>query len=429
MNAPPGRRLKVLFLAYYFRPVQTSASVRTWNIAKYLARSGWDVIVVTPDPLVWRNVDDLEQVGKELDQEGVRRVLTGHRWRCLDPVHLKCWNEGMGWVLGGLCRMISRHLGIDKGAGWIRQAEQACASLAPENIDLILASGKPFASFILAKRLSCKLGCPYVLDYRDPWSSGENNQHSARMTISPEEGIIATCAAVTTVSKSLLEPLSLSSSKIHVITNGFDPEEMARVEPYEFGHFAIVYAGIFYPPQRVISPIMKALAAVKATMIHQRIPWQFHYYGPQGDHVHAEAQRFGVEDKVQLHGTVTRAEALSAIYGSGVSIVITSVHDECTADKGTVTAKLFDSLGLSVPVLVIAPHGSDVKEIVDTAGLCQVVKGSDTSRMVLFLLGVISGERPKAQCRETYAWPNIVQRLDEVLRQATQSSLMTVRRV
>jgi glycosyltransferase involved in cell wall biosynthesis len=242
------------------------------------------------------------------------------------------------------------------------------------------------------------------------------------MTISPEENIIATCAAVTTVSKSLLDHLSISRSKLHVITNGFDPEEMALVQPYEFPHFAIVYAGIFYPPQRVITPIMEALATVKASKIHQRIPWQFHYYGPQGDHVDAEAKRFGVEDKVQLHGTVTRAEALSALYGSGVSVVITSVHGERTADKGTVTAKLFDALGLSVPVLVIAPHGSDVKEIVETAGLCQIVQASDIPRMIRFLLAVISGERPKARCPETYAWPNLIQRLDEVLRKAIQPS-------
>lgn len=46
---------------------------------------------------------------------------------------------------------------------------------------------------------------------------------------------------------------------LHVISNGFNPVEVAAVKPYEFGHFAIMYAGNFYPPKRVITPVMQAL--------------------------------------------------------------------------------------------------------------------------------------------------------------------------
>ncbi len=55
------KRPKMLFLACYFPPVHGSACVRTWNMAKYLARLGWDVTVVTPDPSLWRNVEQPER--------------------------------------------------------------------------------------------------------------------------------------------------------------------------------------------------------------------------------------------------------------------------------------------------------------------------------------------------------------------------------
>jgi hypothetical protein len=48
-------RPKLLFLVWNFTPVQTIGSVRTWNIAKHLARLGWDVTVVTPEPKLWRH--------------------------------------------------------------------------------------------------------------------------------------------------------------------------------------------------------------------------------------------------------------------------------------------------------------------------------------------------------------------------------------
>src|SRR4029077_4807564 len=136
----------LLFLSCYFPPVQTIASVRTGNIAKYLVRLGWEVTVVTPDPSIWRNVEDPEKVSIELDREGIGRILTGHRWRCLEPIHLNCWDKDLGWFAGGVCRAIARHLGIDRSAGWNKGAERACSTLSPKDVDVILVSAPPFAA-------------------------------------------------------------------------------------------------------------------------------------------------------------------------------------------------------------------------------------------------------------------------------------------
>jgi hypothetical protein len=89
-----GVRPKILFLACYFPPSRSTASVRTWNIAKYLARRGWEVTVVTPDPSLWRHADDADKTARDLEREGVKRILTGYRWRNLSPDHMRCWNDG-----------------------------------------------------------------------------------------------------------------------------------------------------------------------------------------------------------------------------------------------------------------------------------------------------------------------------------------------
>ena len=98
------------------------------------------------------------------------------------------------------------------------------------------------------------------------------------------------------------------ASKLHVITNGYDPDELARVQPHRFDHFAIVYSGNFYPPKRVISPLMAALNELQ----NLEASWAFHHYGLQGDHVLQEARRFGLQNRVVIHGAVPRNEALSA---------------------------------------------------------------------------------------------------------------------
>ena len=63
-----------------------------------------------------------------------------------------------------------------------------------------------------------------------------------------ERKLIEGAAAVTAVSNYSMLNGRVELPKLHIISNGFDPDEMAKVKPYEFGHFAIVYAGSSYPP-------------------------------------------------------------------------------------------------------------------------------------------------------------------------------------
>jgi glycosyltransferase involved in cell wall biosynthesis len=411
------KRPRLLFLACFFPPVQASGAVRARNIAKYLARLGWEVTVVTPDPSVWRNVEDPEKVSMELDREGIKRILTGHRWRCLEPDHLRCWNRGMGWVLGGLCRRFAGRFGIENGVGWVREAERACSTLTSDRVDVILASGAPFASFTLARHLSAKLGRPYVLDYRDPWVRPDHVKDPAMFVICQREAaLVQSSSGVTAVAKSFFNGRSGFASKVHVITNGFDPEEMASITAHDFGHFAIVYAGVFQPPQRTITPVMRMLRRFKDEGISRSVQWRFHYYGSQGDYVQEEAKRFCVAEHVVLHGRVARREALSAVKGSAVTIVITSVLEERVANDGwIITGKLFEPLGLGVPTLLIGPSGSDAEDIVETSGLACAVTASNVEGMLSFLKAVLSGGAPKPKAPETYAWPNIIGKMDLVL--------------
>jgi hypothetical protein len=418
------RKPKVLFLACYFPPLRSTASVRTWNIAKYLARTGWDVTVVTPHPSLWRSVEDPHATSASLQAEGISRILTGQRWRCLSPDFLQCSNTGIGWVLGGMCRRIARYWGLESEIGWIKPAEHACASLTPSQVDVIFASGPPFGSFALARHLSKQLRRPYVLDYRDPWvmtpQRWPSNLETKRRL---ERDLVEGSSAVTVVSKSLLNGKLDAPSKIHVITNGFDPEELNDIEPHQFDHFAIVYAGVFYPPKRVITPLMRALSRIKEAEQGTRIDWKFHYYGKHEDHVSTEARKFGVAEKVVTHGKVSRSEALSAVRGSNVTVVITSVLEEkANEDRGIVTGKIFEPLGMRVPVLLIGPSEADVDDIIEVTGLTRKVTAKNIDGMVSFLQEVMAGKSPEAKNPDVYAWPMIVKHLDAMLRRTVDNA-------
>jgi glycosyltransferase involved in cell wall biosynthesis len=420
------RKPKLLFLAYAFPPRNAAASVRLWNIAKYLSRLDWHVTVVAPDPSLMRRPEGSERVTSLLAQEGIRRLLTGHRWRCLSPADLKHWDKNFGWLAGGVCRTIARNLGIEKSIGWVKAAEQACSNLSPKDVDIILASGSPYVAFRLAKTLADRLDRPYVLDYRDPWTE---NPHSARPSrrsaIREEASLLEGCAAVTIVSPSwgvALDQTHSVGTKLHVVTNGYDPNEMAAVKAYGFDHCAFVYTGNFYPPKRVISPFLAALNLLKESRSESSRSWYFHYYGVHENHVREEADRLGLNDRIVLHGRVSQQEALSAVKGASLAVVITSIEDEGTLeDKGIVTGKIFEAIGVGTPVLLIAPQGSDATTTTECTGLVKSFVGTDIQGMASFLKDVVHGQVPDPKNVEVFSWANIARNLDGVLRKVISS--------
>jgi glycosyltransferase involved in cell wall biosynthesis len=423
---------KLLFLACYFPPVQAIGAVRTWNLARYLARLGWEVTVVTPHSSAWRNTEDIEKVSMELEREDIKRIMTGHRWRCLVPQHLKCWDQGVGWVAGGVCRTIARRLGVDTHVGWIKEADRACSNLSPKDVDLIIASGGPFVGFRLARRLSARLDRPYVLDYRDPLTQNRFVDRSPRpTTVREEASLLQDCAAVTIVSSSWADDLDQRygvGEKIHVVTNGYDPDEMAAVKPYDFGHCAFVFTGNFFPPKISISPFLAALKSLKEFPNEVNNEWYFHYYGVQEDYVRQQAAHYGLTDRVVLHGRVPRRESLSAVKGANLALVISSIYEQSLLiDKGTIPGKIFEPIGLGTPVLLIASLGSDATTLLAPTGLGKSFTGPDTQGMVSFLKDVVCGRAPQPKNIESCSWTTLSQKLDAILRNVSHLPSVTMR--
>jgi hypothetical protein len=164
------RGARLLFLAYEFPPTKTSGSIRAYETAKWLTRKGWEVTVVTPNQCLWGGTDGAEEFYDELSRQAIRCIRTGHRWRWLVASQREQNKHFAAWALSGVGRWIAAFLGIERETGWVRDAERACAGLVPDDVDLILASGPPFVSFELARRLAHRLDRRCLLDYRDPWT-------------------------------------------------------------------------------------------------------------------------------------------------------------------------------------------------------------------------------------------------------------------
>ena len=166
---------------------------------------------------------------------------------------------------------------------------------------------------------------------------------------------------------------------------------------------------------------MSALKRIKETTGDDG-NWYFHYYGKEGDHVCKEASQFDVREKVIIHGSVSRDRALSAVKGAGVAVVIASVKEEeaTLEDKGMVTAKVFEAMGLGTPSVLLAPQGSDIETIAATAGLAQCFSVKNIEGIACFLTEMMSGRIPQSRDREAFSWENLGKKMDSILRLAME---------
>lgn len=415
MNGRPSPRL--LFLAYWFRPTRAAASVRTWNLAKYLRRLGWEVTVVAAETPANAFQEKPGSAREAIRAENLDVIVTRHRFPWVFQSYRHAPAKRL--LLGGLRKLLVT-LNLEDRLGWAPGAMGACRRFRLGEVDAILATGGPFVTFSLARLLSRRLGCPYVLDYRDLFTA---NPHTSMMRwphlVRAERRALEGSSAVAVIASSMGGVLRERFPAVpppFVVTNGYDPEELAEVGGCPFDHPAVVYAGRFYPPLRKIDPVMAALRMLhRGEVPVDRDDWKLHYFGPHDGMVRAASEEYGVAERVECHGVVSRREALAATKAARISVVISSVADRATpAESGIVTSKVFDSLGLGTPILLVAPPGSNAEGIVGARG--RRFTGCETAAIASFLAEAIAGRLPRGEPPAEYAWPNLAAQYDARLR-------------
>lgn len=406
---------KLLFITYYFPPLNQIACIRTGNIVKHLKNQGWEVSVITPSPALWNSNSKDEDDGK-LTGLGVKFLYTQCRCKLLLPhgqVQLHSfWTTFIGKKLKSLIRSIARAMRVDKMSGWYPEVKKIAQGMKPGAFDIVMASGNPYGAFQCAADIAQQINCPVVYDYRDLWSGNPHMRASKKFRdYKKEKRLLNKCDAVTVVSPSMkqsMEEMFGLENKVHIIPNGYDIDEYTHIEATEFDHIAIVYAGQFIAPNSTPEPIMKAMDLLNND---DTLPtWKFHYMGPGGKTVNDQIKQYGLENRYTYHGNVSREECLKNIKGASLAIVITSVKKEASlAEKGIITGKIFEPLALEIPILAIAPEGSDVERVIEGSGwMCS----SDQINEITKIMKSIIRQESKFEARnELHNWCKISQEL------------------
>ncbi|MDO3705944.1 glycosyltransferase [Micromonospora sp. C28SCA-DRY-2] len=366
----PGAPPRLLVVSYHFPPAETVGARRPGALAAFALDQGWDVRVLTaigaeqggtpvgiPEGLVVRALP-APQLPRVNRTSGPRRdggAGTPGRARLAGAraaAGRLIWKAGMELLIP------------DPQVNWIRAATRGFLRRhGGWRPDVILASGPPFSGFVVAAALARRFGVPWVADYRDLWSVG--NEYWVRSGLRRavdrrlEGRVLRSVATCVTVSEPLAETVRRTFGvDTHVVMNGIDrrpvpaPAPVGAVAADRSGEgrpgavLTLAHTGYVYPGRRDPGPLLDAIALLGPDAARVHVV----FAGEDNGIVRAAVDRAGVGDSVTLLGHVS-AEKSWRIQAEADALVLLMWNDP--RDAGTVTGKIFDYLLARRPILLL----------------------------------------------------------------------------
>jgi glycosyltransferase involved in cell wall biosynthesis len=393
----PGNARRLLVVTYHFPPDGAVGGLRWAGIAKYLARRGWQIAVVTAA----RPASTEPLRGVHVEWCPRRRTLGDLLRRLTDRTRLvgASTSRPRGTARApGLLHSLHRELGPllafpDESRGWVLRAALRVRSLLRRfEPHVIISSGPPHSAHLAAGLATLGHSAPWFIDLRDPWVGAlprawANAHGSIARALLPriERLAFRRARGVITNTEQLAARLAERYPDLAVacVPNGVDPERLpprALLDPYP--GLGIAYAGTLYG-SRDLTPVVRALRRfLDRHPAAARAGSKLRFAGPT-EAPHALAFRDAVananlEPYVETIGSVSHAQALTLLSRSRLAVVLAQ-EQECQ-----VPAKLYESVAMGIPTLIVAEAhsaaalegarlGGIVRDPTDVAGIAAVL--------------------------------------------------------
>ncbi len=367
----------VLCIAYLFPPRAGVGVQRITKFVRYLPDHGWNPIVLTPKkPKGSFPIDEgyLAEIPESVKVHTAPSWEPYHLYRALggtkrqDTADFRGVLEG-GKRLGLMGRMYSAFQAAflipDPKIGWFRPAlREARRIIALNKVDLIFSTSPEATDHVIARALARETGLPWVMDFRDPWTTSLYATRRPSWAKRKEEALELSClseaSAISVVQSRYRDEYlqkypSLQSQvgKFHVLPNGFDSNDFAGIEPRGFDRWSVVYTGsIGYPRDPEPFFIGWKIACERSSEFRENAGCLF--MGEFDSRFHELAPKY-IMANLNVEGFKRREAVYAAQLGAGALLLIA---------EGYVTGKAYEYIAAGRPILAIT-EGSDLIELLE----------------------------------------------------------------
>jgi glycosyltransferase involved in cell wall biosynthesis len=432
VNAMQAEMKRVLFVSYIFPPMLGGGVQRVAQTCKFLPEFGWAPTVLTVEvPALPRSNERL--LAELSDEVQIVRAYCP----LIGPGTQNQPHRQAGWA--GLLRSMKRKIARlaflpDWQITWYPGAMKAGRELlAREKFDAVLATYGPATNLLVGSRLAKFSGLPLVLDFRDLWADNPLpsfptplHQYACRRM---ERKFVAQADRVVAVSEAMIAKLAstydLPGDKIACVTNGFDPNDAARVyddrpsdrpaRPFRLTFTGSVYGNIHFG----------TLFEVVADLAREgKISPQTFRLVFVGNMTLDEPRRLGVADFVELHPPVPHEQVFDFFARSDALLLNEMIGYHARYSFGS---KLFDYLLAGKPILGLTEESDMTARVVREVG-GRVVHPQDKTGLRAALLAYLAQGHPEfapvdiqREPYRTFDRRRLTERLAEVLDRAIQN--------
>jgi glycosyltransferase involved in cell wall biosynthesis len=395
----------LLLVAQYAPPSPLVAARRIGGLAKYLAREGIAVTVLT------------SAMSGDGPIEGATRVV---RTGDLLTSRINWRRTSLDALRGGVPASYSRRSRLedvavpDLGAvTWLPYAFPAALRLARrERFDVVLTSSPPQSTHLLGRALR-RRGIAWIAELRDGWSfepprppfpppQRALDRRLERATLSRADLVIGVTRPIVEDARRRL------GVRAELVTNAFDPEEQvderAATDLLRAGRTSLVHTGRMAVSGSTPRPLLEALALLPE--LRDRLDVVL--AGPLSEDERELVATAEGEGLVRWVGALDRPRTLALQRAADALLVVT----EGASRKSVATGKLFEYLAARRPILVLGEE-TEAARIVREAGAGSTTSATDPEAIAAAIRELVERppEPPTPEAIEPYGFPAVAARV------------------
>ena len=372
---------KVLIVTYYWPPGSNPGVLRMLKFCKYLPEFGWQPLVLTVNNGSYPAIDETLE-SKISDDVKVYKTSSIEPFRLYNFLSGKKGNSGTVGMANikdskSLIQKFSLFVRAnffipDARVGWVPYAYKRAAQLVKdEKIDVVLTTGPPQSTHLIGLQLKRKIGVPWVVDLRDPWTGIYYNKFLPRTARAQkkdkalEEEAASTADYITTVSKGLEEEFLVLNKNIELIYNGFDEDDFnfGDVEKLK-DRFRICFFGNLLPNQD-IHGLWKGIqiADEESPLFKQQLELAF--IGNVHDEILSRLRKMFTPERVVKMPYMPHSDAVRAMREAHVLLFIIPDAED---NELILTGKLFEYLASGSFILPVGPVKGNAAEVLEKTG-------------------------------------------------------------
>jgi len=375
-------RRKVLIITYYWPPAGGSGVQRWVKFTKYLRDFDWEPIIYTPSnperPAIDKSLlkdfpDDITVIRKPIwepyrwykkfvgidEDSGLGAGLASEAKSNVFKQKVAMWVRGNFFI-------------PDARRYWIKPSSKFLKNYLGQNpVDVIVSTGPPHSMHLIAKKTAGATSIPWLADFRDPWTNIDfveelnlsrwAKQLHARM----EREVLQKADAVVAVTPTMAKELGETAGrKVHVVTNGFDPEDFEKNDISTDDFFSVLHIGT----------MNKARNPKMLWKVLQELTREYHSFaeslklrlvGKVDTSVRECVKQFDLEQYVDIVDYIPHTEIVEEQQRAQVLLLIVNQSPNAYL---LYQGKLFEYLASGRPILTIGPEEGDTRALLKELG-------------------------------------------------------------